>query len=232
MRAKGALSRLIGILAATSGISILAFVALPIVSYSLESGTSFGGYLSPVPEGQVFASVDYTQPENWFEGEVPELEFSETSKVRHYNISISKLGIQNATVTIGGDDLADSLIHYRGTALPGKPGNAVIFGHSILPQFYNPKDYMAIFSTLPTMRRGDQIEVRYDGITYAYIVEEVFEVRPTDLEMLAQDKTDSFITLITCTPPGHPLRPRRLIVRARIDPYSATLSDYGQHSWN
>ena len=223
--------KLIGLTSGILGFLVLAFVTLPIVSYNLADGTRFKEYLSPVPEGEVFASekVDYTKASNWFKA--ADFDVSEVSKVRYYTLSIPKLGIENATVAIGGEDLTESLIQYPGTALPGKRGNAVIFGHSILPQFFNPKDYLSIFSTLPTMKKGDKLEIRYDGITYSYNVEELFEVSPTDLEILAKNITDSYVTLITCTPPGHPLRPKRLIVRARLDPLG-TISDNGKSTWN
>ncbi len=216
---KRTVTRIIGALCAVLGLLILVYVMLPITTYSLDGGTRFSGYLSPVPEGEVFTggSMDYTKASNWFPDSEVQFE-QEVSKVRYYNLSIPKLGIKDAVVTIGGEDLSESLIQYPGTALPGKRGNAVIFGHSILPQFYNPLDYTAIFSTLPSIGKGNKVHIRYDGISYVYVVEEVFEVGPTDLEILAQNITDSYITLITCTPPGHPLRPKRLIVRARLDP--------------
>ena len=139
-----------------------------------------------------------------------------TSKVDYYTITIPKLKIENATVAIGGEDLSQHIIQYPGTALPGKRGNAALFGHSTLPIFYNPKNYISIFSLLPTLRKGDQIFVNYDGISYTYQVEEMFEVKPTDIQVLDQDSSDSFLTLVTCVPPGDPTLPRRLIVRARV----------------
>ncbi|HJX45788.1 MAG TPA: sortase, partial [Patescibacteria group bacterium] len=133
-------------------------------------------------------------------------------------ISIPKLKIKNATVAIGGEDLSKSLIQYPGTALPGRDGNAVIFGHSILPRFYNPKDYIAIFSTLTDLAKGDEIEVNYDGVNFLYRVVDMFEVLPTDIQVLEQDVSDSYLTLVTCTPPGDPRDPKRLIVRAKVVP--------------
>jgi len=121
-------------------------------------------------------------------------------------------------VAVGGEDLAKSLIQYPGTALPGKIGSTVVFGHSILPQFYNPEDYMAVFSTLPTLDAGDEIYIDYDGITFKYKVESLFEILPTDTQVLDQKLDDSYLYLVTCVPPGHPLKPRRLIVRARVVP--------------
>ncbi|MDP1710014.1 MAG: sortase, partial [bacterium] len=138
------------------------------------------------------------------------------SKVEYFTISIPKLKIDKATVAIGGEDLSKHIIQYPGTALPGKRGNSVLFGHSILPIFYNPKNYLSIFSLLPTLNIGDEIEIDYDGVFYKYRVETMFEVKPTDLQVLDQDSSDSFLTLVTCTPPGDPGKPKRLIVRARI----------------
>ena len=223
-------ARVIGILSALFGAAVLVYVAYPILSYSVPNGTSFSSYLSPIPEDEPSLSsyysdknLDFTKASNWFADDIKENEFS-NSGIRYYTISIPSLDIKNATVAIGGEDLEDSLIQYPGTALPGKRGNSVIFGHSILPQFYNPKDYLAIFSTLPTINKGEEIEISYDGISYSYIVEDIFEVAPTDLEILAQNTSDSFTTLVTCTPPGHPLRPKRLIVRARLNPHASLSS--------
>lgn len=223
MKKKKLISKILGGISAFFGLSIIVYILFPIVSFRVSGETRFHEYLSPVPEGEVMAAseVDYTKASNWFD--VPEPAF-EASKVRYYSLSIPKLGIKDATVAIGGEDLEESLIQYPGTALPGKRGNAVIFGHSILPQFFNPKDYLSIFSTLPTIKKGDEVNIRYDGISYKFIVEDIFEVKPTDLEILAQNTTGSYITLVTCTPPGDPRRPKRLIVRARLDPLG-TLSE-------
>ena len=46
----------------------------------------------------------------------------------------------------------------------------------------------------------------------------MFEVSPKDIQVLEQNSSDAFLTLVTCTPPGHPQKPKRLIVRARIVP--------------
>ena len=75
---------------------------------------------------------------------------------------------------------------------------------------------MAIFSTLPTLKEGDDIFIDYDSVSYEFKVEEIFEIYPTDIQILEQNSTDSFITLITCVPPGDPRNPKRLIVRARV----------------
>ena len=211
-------------LVALSGVALLVYVLFPIISYEFADSIRFTSTLSPIPGGQAAASasqknIDYTKASNWF-ADGKERDFS-NSQIGYYRLSIPKLNIKDATVAIGGEDLADSLIQYPGTAVPGKRGNAVIFGHSILPQFYNPKNYLSIFSKLPTLKKDDEIFVEYDGVSYKYKVEEMFEVLPADLQVLEQDSSDSFLTLVTCTPPGHPLRPKRLIVRARVVPLNA-----------
>jgi sortase A len=212
-----------------SGIVILVGVIYPIVSYNSTYGKNFSELVSPISENPVAqtnvqgittnnqTSNDFTQASNWFVGGAKSSDFT-TSKVQYFTISVPKLKIDNATVAIGGEDLNKSLVQYPGTALPGRPGNTVIFGHSILPIFYNPKNYISIFSLLPTLDNGDEIDINYDGISYVYKVETMFEVRPTDIQVLDQDYSDSFVTLVTCVPPGDPSNSKRLIVRARVIP--------------
>jgi sortase A len=216
--------RLASLFSGLLGLGILAYVLFPLVSYEYLSARDFPKLLSPVVEGesqslgQSLESSDFTKASNWFPGARSKEEF-EVSKVGFYTISVPRLKIENATVSIGGEDLSKSLIQYPGTALPGRPGNTVIFGHSILPQFYDPEDYLAIFSTLPSLKKGDEITINYDGISYKFRVESLFEVSPTDLEVLEQGFSEPYVSLVTCVPPGHPLKPRRLIVRAKIVPY-------------
>jgi sortase A len=207
------------------GLGILVYVLSPIIFYEYRAARDYPKLLNPVVEkrentlGSIKEDSDFTKASNWFPGAKKAEEF-ETSGVAFYTISIPRLKIDNATVGVGGEDLSKSLIQYPGTALPGKSGNTVIFGHSILPQFFNPKDYLAIFSTLPQLKKGDEITINYDGITYKFRVETLFEVAPTDLEVLEQRYSEPYLSLVTCVPPGHPLKPRRLIVRAKIVPFN------------
>lgn len=156
---------------------------------------------------------DFTRLENWFSANP--LPSPSPSKITHYNLSIPKLGIQDAIVTVGGNDLAKSLIHYPSTANPGEPGTPVIFGHSVLRQFYNPKNYLTVFSTIMTLQTGDQIIIKYNGVTYTYKVTDKLEVKPTDVEVLSQRFDGRFLKLITCVPEGTYLR-RGIIVAQLI----------------
>jgi sortase A len=156
-------------------------------------------------------SVDFTNANVWYPM-APQKQV--TSKVNSYTISVPKLNIKDAMVTIGGDDLNESLVHYGGTGLPGDFGTAVVFGHSTLPQFYSPTNFKSIFSLLPTLKTGDEIDVSYDGVQYRYKVFEMVVVEPNDLTALEQHFDDSYITLVTCVPPGTYWK--RLNVRARL----------------
>lgn len=209
------LLRVVAVINAISGLMILFSVIYPIASY--QSPPS-GKLISPLAENDSsILPAAKTDASTWFVGGAKKEDFV-SSEVKYYTISIPKLQIKDAVVIIGGEDLSKSLIHYPGTAFPGKRGNSVIFGHSALPIFYNPKNYITIFSLLPTLRAGDEIFVEYDGISFKYRIEEMIEVLPTDLQVLDQDASDSFLTLVTCVPPGDPRTPKRLIVRARVIP--------------
>jgi sortase A len=203
------------------GIGSVGSVIWPIAYYQLfiTPNLSSEDFLSPLPvvSPQILGSnqnQDYTKPENWF----PQVGYSRPreSKITHYTISIPKLNIKDAVVEIGGIDLSQALIHYPQTALPGEVGATVIFGHSILPQFYNPSNYLSIFSLIPTLNQGDEIFLKFDGITYTYRVIDKVEVKPTNLTVLDQPYDNEYLRLITCTPPGTYLR-RGVITAALID---------------
>lgn len=152
----------------------------------------------------VYQYLDYRRPEAWFpQAELPKPNPQETSS---YTLSIPELGIEQARVEIGGNDLSKSLIHYPGTSMPGELGSPVVFGHSILRQFYNPKNYMAIFSTIMTLRAGDAIIAEVDGVRYTYRVIDKIEVKPTDIQILQQKYNGRYIKLVTCVPEGTYLR--------------------------
>lgn len=219
-RTKRNIIKFSAVISAISGIVILTSSVWPIISYQLTQGNRYKTLLIPlVPDLNIEApnksNGDFTKASNWFPEASKSKDFN-SSKVSFYTISIPKLKIENAVVAIGGEDLTKNLVQYPGTALPGKNGNAVIFGHSILPIFYNPKNYTSIFSTLPTLKEGDDIFIDYDGVSFKFRVEELFEIYPTDIQILEQNPTDSFISLVTCVPPGDPRNPKRLIVRARV----------------
>lgn len=207
-----------------SGITILFWTLVPILSFELQYAPKFTRLIRPIPVDitealgselfQVFASsTDYTKASSWFPkaSNVKVLPYNYSS---FYSLSIPKLGIENAVVTVAGDDLAKSLIQYTGPP-PGNLGNVVIFGHSTLTWLYNPKNYKSIFTKLPDLEKDDEILVMFDNITYRYKVSDMKITSPNDLTVLEQNNNYQYITLITCVPPGTYLR--RLIVRGILE---------------
>lgn len=203
------------------GIGILLWVAWPILSFSAITEHVLSGVVAPVddsttaltgsplssvayaatPERMVADSTaDFTNANAWYPAAPQQHKLATT--VTTYTISIPKLKISNALVTIAGDDLNSSLVHYGGTGLPGQYGSAVVFGHSTLPQFYSPTNYKTIFSMLPTLRKGDEIDVNFDGVEYQYEIYDMVVIDPTDLSVLEQKFDNSYLTLVTCVPPG------------------------------
>ncbi|MBI3888144.1 sortase [Candidatus Microgenomates bacterium] len=156
--------------------------------------------------------TDSYQPNSWFSNTSKSLATVGTS-LRSYKISIPKLKINNANVEIGGD-LKTSLVAWPTSALPGTWGNNIIFGHSELPQFATPSNYSGIFTHLMELENGDSIFVDYDGVKYQYKVVDKNVIEPTDISVLEQRYDSSYVTLITCVPPGTIWK--RGIIKAQI----------------
>lgn len=133
-------------------------------------------------------------------------------------ISIPKINI-NAPVVYAASNLESSIqkdlqsgvVHYADTALPGQPGNSVIFGHSS-NDWWEPGNFKFVFVLLDKLQVGDAYTVNYNSRQYVYQVTGTKVVLPTDLSVLAQT-AEPTMTLITCTPPGTSWK--RLVVTAK-----------------
>jgi sortase A len=195
------------------GTGILIWVIWPILSFTVFGEDVFSHIVTPINAETLIASTnkDTSNANAWYPT-APQKHIS--SQVNTYTISIPKLKINNALVTIAGDDLMNSLVHYGGTGLPGQFGTSVIFGHSMLPQFYSAKSYKSIFSTLPTLKEGDEIDVTYDDVQYHYKITEMVVLEANDLSVLEQKFDGSYLTLVTCVPPGTLWK--RLNVKAKL----------------
>ncbi len=157
---------------------------------------------------------DYNKAQNWLPGAYRDMQVSEQG-LSAYNLSIPKLHIENAEVGTLDTDLAAHLVHFPGTSLPGSKGTAVIFGHSTLPQWFDPKDYKAIFATAHTLKVGDAILVTADNTLYTYKIYAISIVDSSNISYLTQDYTNSYLTLVTCTPPGTTWK--RLLIKAKLE---------------
>lgn len=225
------LMRFFGFLTLFAGLFVISYIFLPLLSWQIYFAPTFANQnvASPIPKNAIvsktsvgtllssavnsLSGVDYTNAQNWFpnykfqKGEIPKIQF--------YTISIPKLNIKNAVVSTVDTDLTKHLVNYFGTAVPAAKGNAVIFGHSTLPQLFKKGDYKTIFSNLYKLSVGDEIIVNSGNLTYKYIVENVVVVDPDNTTVLEQNYNDSFLTLVTCTPPGTIWK--RLVVKGRIE---------------
>lgn len=88
----------------------------------------------------------------------------------------------------------------------GRPdqNNAIIGAHS----GYGSNAY---FNDLDKLESGDLIKLIYDGVTYKYLVSEVFEVDDTSIEVL--DSSYEGLILITCKVGDDS---KRIVVKASI----------------
>lgn len=211
------------------GLITLVYFFFPLISYQLflAQALATGGIESPVPKNAQQAqsdvdslltqsvnslTTDYTDARNWFPQQQPH---SEATEVTRYQLSIPSLNIHQAEVATDSFDLGKNLVQYYGDNAPPEKGTAIIYGHSTLPQLFNPKDYKAIFATVHTMELGDVIQTHVNGKTYQYKVFSMNITDPEDPNIFTQSYDNSYITLVTCTPPGTIWK--RLIIRASLE---------------
>lgn len=219
--------RLLSLLIITAGGIIFLYIFFPFISWQIYFAPSFASQKInfPIPQNSIIASTsvtslisnatknigtDYTNANNWY----PKPD-TQGSIVANYSISIPKLGIENARVTNANNDLSKSLIQYNSDTIPPFKGNTIIFGHSTLPQLYSPDDYKTIFANAYKLTVGDIVTVRIKNTLHTYKIESVTVVDPDDSSILSQNLSDSFLTLVTCTPPGTVWK--RLVIKARLE---------------
>ncbi|MBQ7756079.1 MAG: class C sortase [Oscillospiraceae bacterium] len=96
--------------------------------------------------------------------------------------------------------------HLQGSSLPvgGLGTHAVISAHRGLPS-------ATLFSDLDKMAIGDVFTVTVLNEVLSYKVDEINVVLPYEMEKLAIDKNNDYVTLMTCTPYG--VNSHRLLVR-------------------
>lgn len=225
--------RIISIVCLTSGLGIAIYIFFPLISWQIYFQSAFASkpVTLSIPKSSLISSsvienlivqaktnisgVDYTNAENWFPGLANKFGQKVNPKVSSYILSIPKIQIANALVSTVDNNVGIHLVNYQGTNIPGELGNAVIFGHSTLPQFFNPKDYKTIFANLYKLQVGDKIYTQINGVSYLYKVYNITVVDPSDTSPFAQSFDSSYITLITCTPPGTVWK--RLIIKASLE---------------
>ena len=219
-------ARIFSLILSLIGVAIFLYVAFPVISWQIyfapifasqsfevpipktavTGGRSIAGLLSNAAAG---FSVDYTNAENWY----PDAQFKKLTNL-NYSVSIPKINVADAKVSSADRDLTKHMVQFNTDTAPSQKGNTLIFGHSTLPQLYNPNDYKTILANASKLGVGDSIFVNMGKVSYHYKVQSIIVVEPNDTSVLAQDFSDSFITLITCTPPGTIWK--RLVIKARL----------------
>lgn len=223
--------RFVGLGISIIGFLLAAYFFFPLVSWQIYFAPVFASQslTTPIPTSgiitqgsiqslittaaQSLSGVDYTNAQNWYP--MVHQNTTDSPQTSFYYISIPRINITNAIVSTVDNDLQQHLVNYGGTAIPPEKGNAVIFGHSTLPQLYNPKDYKTIFANAHKLQTDDLITVKVNNVEYTYRIFKILVVNPEDTSVLAQDYDDRYLTIITCTPPGTIWK--RLVVKARLE---------------
>jgi len=218
-------------LSLTIGALLLFWSFYPILSFELYSRLFIQNKIqTPIPKSSIISSLekassvlgsadvfsnnlrDFTNVNLWFPSSHQNKQ--KVLSIKEYLLSIPKLNINNAKVTVGGENLSTSLVHFMPQSLPGEYGNIVIFGHSTLPQLFNAKDYKTIFTYLASLEKDNKIYLKVGDIQYEYMVYDMFVINPDQVSILEQRNDASYLTLITCVPPGTYWK--RLVVRAKL----------------
>jgi len=79
---------------------------------------------------------------------------------------------------------------------------------------YNVTDYKTIFTYLPSLEVNDTILVQLGDLEYEYKVTDIFIVMLDKISVLEQKYDASYLTLVTCVPPGTYWK--RLVVKAKL----------------
>ncbi len=109
-------------------------------------------------------------------------------------IVIPKLYVESPIVEGPNDKALDQGVWRRpGTSTPPQGSNTVLAGHRFT---YHTG---AVFYNLDKLQVGDTIIVYWDGIEYAYKVNHIKTVSPTEIA-IERPTTSPTLTLYTCTP--------------------------------
>lgn len=192
-------------------------IEVPVPKYMVASKTNNFGSL--ITEGIHALTSNFNDARTWYpqltNQVAGEVQAKPDNQFDQYSLSIPKLGIDNAVVSTVDYDLSKHLVQYYGTPNPTEKGTAVIFGHSTIPAWFDPHNYKAIFATLHTIKIGDQVVIGIKDFQYKYKIFSITITDPTDVTMFSQNNDNSYITIVTCTPPGTTWK--RLVVRASLE---------------
>ncbi len=216
--------KLFGAVISAIGLASLAFAVWPLFIWVFATAPQLSGRISiaPIPKGKVLSvqslvnqNIQIVKDNEGFSYFTTDFK-PKGNRPKDFYLTIPKLKIEKAHVLVDSTKLDENLSHFPGTALPGEVGNAFITGHSVLPQFADPKNYRAIFSKLPELEVGDTVKVESDGKKFEYVVQYKKIIDPKDLSVLAPISAGGKnLTLMTCVPPGTSLQ-RMVVITSLI----------------
>ena len=136
-------------------------------------------------------------------------------------VTCEKIGVTALPVYHGtaSEVLQVGIGHYEGSSLPvgGESTHCVLSGHSGMAG-------LKMFSELSRLENDDVFEVEALGESLYYQVDEISQVKPSDLTHLGIEQGKDYCTLVTCIPIG--LNSDRLLVRGhRVDAPEAACAD-------
>lgn len=113
---------------------------------------------------------------------------------------------------VGSEALEKGCGHIEGTSLPigGEGTHAVLSAHRGLPS-------AELFTDLDQVKEGDLFYITVLDETLAYEVDQILTVLPDEVEALAIEENEDYVTLVTCTP--YAVNTHRLLVRGKRTEY-------------
>jgi len=228
------LLRFVGLFIALSGLTLAGYTFFPLISYELYIQPTFSSqaFASPIPQSTIITQNTLSSlfqntadqishlgsgdDMSWLPPTSPDQykEVGVTEQLSNYYLSMPSLGIEDAYVSTTDNNVNLHLIHFPGTALPPNIGNAAVFGHSTLPQWFDPHNPHAIFATALDTKIGDDITITIGSKVYIYKVIQMSIVPADSTAFLAQDTDGSYVSVVTCTPPGTTWK--RLWIKAKL----------------
>lgn len=222
------IGRVFGILMTFCGIGVVGYIFFPLIMWQITLAPVFAsqGVSSPIPRTTLVNSAtvksllttsvnslrtNYDDASNWFAGEQVNIG---KYPINTYTISIPSIGVTNAVISTADTDLGHHMVHLGGSALPPDKGTAIVFGHSTLPQLFDPSNYHTILANAYKIKVGDIFLITVQNVTYTYKIYSLLIVNPDDTSVLIQHYDDRYFELITCTPPGTVWE--RLVVQAKL----------------
>ena len=100
------------------------------------------------------------------------------------------------------EELENGVVRYPTTGLPGEWWNVFFFGHTSF-NFWEKNPYATIFSKIPELEVGDEIEVIWNARKYTYRVIDYMIKSPRKVQdIYMQYQEGKYLTLMGCYPLG------------------------------